>query len=81
MGVLAFGGVKGENAGEAVPRGEGAGAGGVSGALRVDWGKKGPQVVRSEDGLGMVEGVGWDGVLLQGIVGGIELEEGVGVTS
>ena len=81
VGVPALGGVEGEGAGEAVFGGKGAGAGCVSGALRVSGGEERLEVVWGKDGSGMVEGVGWDGVFLQGIVSGIELEEGVGVTS
>ena len=58
VGVPALGGAKGEGTSEAVLGGEGASAGGVSGALRVDGGEERLEVVWGKDGLGMVEGMG-----------------------
>ena len=71
VGMAALRGMKREGTGEAILGGEGASSRSVAGALGVDWGEKGPQVVGGEDGLGMVDGVGRDGVLLQCVVSGI----------
>ena len=60
VGMRAFGGVEGECAGEAILWGQGASAGGVSGALRVSWGEVGSEIVGGKKGFGPTSGLKGD---------------------